>query len=210
MFKEMKVEPVVLEGRRVRLEPLESAHLTGLADAALDPASWRWIAPPVKTSKEMVAYIESALDEQERGISLPFVLIEKGQERVIGSTRYGNIDHKRGRLEIGWTWVEREWERVVVATEAKYLLLRHAFEELGCIRVGLRSSTLTDWVNMLTREAILSASTFDEECSEGPTIPTNSIMRHDVLFTIVDSAWPSAKARIERMLRLRDLLDSRA
>jgi len=166
MIKEMKVTPVVLEGRRVRLEPLESAHLSQLADAALDPA----------------------------------------EERVIGSTRYGNIDHQRRCLDIGWTWVEKEWERVAGATEAKYLLLKHAFEELRCIRVGLRSSTVTDWMNMLTRDAILSTRTFDEDGSEDQVSVANSRIRHDVHFSIVESAWPRVKERIERMLRSREVL----
>ena len=206
MIKEMKVTPVVLEGRRVRLEPLESAHLSQLADAALDPALWRWLAPPVRTREEMVAYVESALDEQDRGVSLPFVLVERAEERVIGSTRYGNIDQQRRCLDIGWTWVEKEWERVTGATEAKYLLLKHAFEELRCIRVGLRSSTVTDWMNMLTRDAILSTRTFDEDGSEDQVSVANSRIRHDVHFSIVESAWPRVKERIERMLRSREVL----
>jgi len=151
--------PIVLEGRHVRLEPLEPAHFAGLAEAALDLTLWRWIAPPVRTKEELTAYVETVLEEQERGVSLAFVLIEKTGERVIGATRYGNIDQRRGYLAIGWTWVALEWERVVAVTEAKYLLLKHAFEDLHCIRVELRSSTLTDWMNMLTHEAILSTGT---------------------------------------------------
>jgi len=154
----------------------------------------------------MVAYVESALDEQDRGVSLPFVLVERAEERVIGSTRYGNIDPQRRCLDIGWTWVEREWERVAGATEAKYLLLKHAFEELRCIRVGLRSSTVTDWMNMLTRDAILSTRTFDEDGPEDHPIAANSRIRHDVHFSIVESAWPRVKERIERMLRSREVL----
>src|SRR5713226_6762054 len=124
MAAEMMVTPVTLEGRHVRLEPLAKAHLAGLAEAGLDEELWRWIPTCVRTPEEMAAYIETALDEQERGVSLPVASMEKATGRAIGSTRYGNIDRTHHRVEIGWTWVAREWQRTAMNTEAKYLLLR--------------------------------------------------------------------------------------
>jgi len=100
--------------------------------------------------------------------------------------------------------VEREWERVLAATEAKYLMLRHAFEELHWQRVRLRFSAATDWKNMLTPEAILSTGMFCDDVSEGPTIARNSCIGQDVHFSIVDLAWPRVKERIERLLHSRD------
>src|SRR5213082_2074575 len=99
----------------------------------------------------MAAYIGIALREQNQGVSLPFALVERGTGRLIGSTHYGNIDRTNHRVEIGWTWVGREWQRTAINTEAKYLLLKHAFETLGCIRVELK----TDSLNERSRAAIL-------------------------------------------------------
>src|SRR6266403_829539 len=151
MATEMVVFPLTLEGAYVRLEPLARVHLAGLAEVGLDQELWRWIPTPVRTQEEMAAYIEAALDEQAQGVALPFAIVEKFSSRAIGSTRYGNIDRRHHRAEIGWTWVAREWQRTAMNTEAKYLLLEHAFESLGCVRVELK----TDSLNERSRAAIL-------------------------------------------------------
>jgi len=151
---------------------------------------------PVRTVEEMAAYIETALQEQERGVSLPFALIEKATGRAIGSTRYGNIDCTYRRVEIGWTWVAREWQRTAVNTEAKYLLLRHAFETLGCIRVELK----TDSLNERSRAAILRIGAQEEGIFRNHMITANGRIRHTVYFSIVDSEWPAVKARLESLL----------
>src|SRR5438445_506113 len=101
----MIVSPLMLEGVHVRLEPLANGHLGGLAQVGLEEELWRWIPAPVRTQAEMAAYIETALDEQARGVSLPFAIVEKATGRPVGSTRYGNIDRTHHRMEIGWTWV---------------------------------------------------------------------------------------------------------
>src|SRR5438477_11054303 len=125
---EMVVSPVFLEGAHVRLEPLSKSHLAELAEVGLDEELWRWIPTPVRTRKEMAAYIETALNEQRRGEVLPFAIVEKSKGRAIGSTRYGNIDRTHHRVEIGWAWVERDWQRTAMNTGAKYSLLWQAFE----------------------------------------------------------------------------------
>src|SRR5260370_38632563 len=144
MAPEMVVSAVRLEGAKVRLEPLAKTHLAGLAEVGLDEELWRWIPTAVRTREEMAGYIETALNEQERCISLPFAIVEKATGRTIGSTRYGNIDRTHHRLEIGWTWVARERQRTAVNTEAKDLLLRHTFETLGCMRVELMTDSLNE------------------------------------------------------------------
>ncbi|MGB7470937.1 MAG: GNAT family protein, partial [Candidatus Acidiferrum sp.] len=154
----MKVVPIMLEGRHVRLEPLTQGHHAELAAVGLAEELWRWIPTPVRTSEEMAAYIATALDEQARGVALPFALIEKASGRAIGSTRYGNIDRAHHRVEIGWTWVAPDWQRTAINTEAKYLLLKHAFETLGCIRVELK----TDSLNERSRAAILRIGAREE------------------------------------------------
>jgi RimJ/RimL family protein N-acetyltransferase len=199
MAMEMVVSPVTLEGAHVRLEPLAKAHLAGLAAVGLDEGLWLWIPVPVRTAKEMAGYIETALEEQERGVSLPFALIEKATRRVVGSTRYGNIDRAHHRVEIGWTWVAREWQRTAVNTEAKYLLLRHAFETLGCIRVELK----TDSLNERSRTAILRIGAREEGIFRNHMITASGRVRHSVYFSVVDSEWPAVKARLESRLYTR-------
>lgn len=196
MTKEMIVAPVTLEGHHVRLEPLRMEHLAGLAEVGLDPELWRWIPTAVRTSEEMAAYIETALQEQERGVSLPFAVVEKPTGRVIGSTRYGNIDRTHHRVEIGWTWVARDWQRTAVNTEAKHLLLRHAFESLSCVRVELK----TDSLNERSRAAILRIGAKEEGIFRNHMITSSGRIRHTVYFSIIDSEWPGVKAHLEAKL----------
>jgi N-acetyltransferase len=192
MAAEMVVTPVTLEGQHVCLEPLSKAHLTGLAQVGLDEELWRWIPIPVRTPEEMAAYVEMALQEQERGASLPFAILEKTTGRIIGSTRYGNIDRTHHRVEIGWTWVAREWQRTAMNTEAKYLLLRHAFETLGCMRVELK----TDSLNEKSRAAILRIGAKEEGIFRNHMITSSGRIRHSAYYSIIDSEWPSVKARL--------------
>ncbi len=193
MTTEMVISPLVLEGVHVRLEPLAKAHLAGLAQVGLEEELWRWIPTPVRTQEEMAAYIETALAEQERGVSLPFAIVDKATGRAIGSTRYGNIDRTHRRVEIGWTWVAREWQRTAMNTEAKYLLLKHAFEMLGCIRVELK----TDSLNERSRAAILRIGAREEGIFRNHMITSTGRIRHTVYFSIIDSEWPAVKARVE-------------
>ncbi len=196
MTAEMIVMPVTLEGAHVRLEPLAKTHLEGLAAVGLDEELWRWIPTSVGTREEMAAYIETALNEQERGVSLPFAIVEKATGRTIGSTRYGNIDQTHHRVEIGWTWVAREWQRTAINTEAKYLLLKHAFETLGCMRVELK----TDSLNECSRAAILRLGAREEGIFRNHMITASGRIRHTVYFSIINSEWPAVKARLEAKL----------
>ena len=192
----MHVEPVTLEGRHVRLEPLSQAHHGDLSAVGLEESLWRWIPTPVRTPEEMSAYIATALDEQARGVSLPFALIEKSGNRAIGSTRYGNIDLMHHRVEIGWTWVAPAWQRTAVNTEAKYLLLKHAFETLGCIRVELK----TDSLNERSRAAILRIGAREEGTFRNHMITASGRIRHTDYFSILDSEWADVKSRLQAVL----------
>jgi len=194
---EMVVSPVILEGRYVRLEPLAAEHAAGLAEIGLDEDLWKWIPTPVRTAAEMSAYVQAALGEQANGSALPFVLIERASGRSIGSTRYGNIERAHYRLEIGWTWVARQWQRSAINTEAKYLLLRHAFETLRCIRVELKTDSLND----RSRAAILRIGAREEGTFRNHMITASGRIRHTVYFSILDSEWPDVKSRLESRLR---------
>jgi N-acetyltransferase len=188
----MIVEPVTLEGKHVRLEPLSPAHHAALAEVGLDEELWRWIPAPVRTPEEMRAYIETALREQAAGTALPFSTVERATGRPIGSTRFANIDRANRRVEIGWTWIARPWQRTAVNTEAKYLMLRHAFETLGCIRVELK----TDSLNQRSRHAILRIGAQEEGTFRNHMITSSGRVRHSVYYSIIDSEWPAVKARL--------------
>lgn len=192
----MIIQPTTLTGEHVRLEPLALTHLADLTRVGLDDDLWKWIPTQVRTVAEMKAYIELALDEQARGVSLPIAIIEKSSGRAIGSTRYGNVSRENRRVEIGWTWVAREWQRTRVNTECKYLLLNYAFEALGCIRVELK----TDSLNERSRAAILRIGAKQEGIFRNHMITSTGRIRHTVYFSIVDSEWPQVKARLEEKL----------
>ena len=194
--EEMQVVPVVLEGRYARLEPLTIDHVQPLAQVGLDEDLWRWIPVPVRSAADMKAYIETALKERDSGVAVPFVQMERASGRVVGSTRYANIERQHHRLEIGWTWVAPPWQRTVINTEAKYLLLRHAFESLGCMRVELK----TDSLNERSRAAIVRIGAVQEGIFRNHMITSTGRVRHTVYFSIIDSEWPQVKARLETRL----------
>jgi RimJ/RimL family protein N-acetyltransferase len=189
----MNVQSVTLEGRYVRLEPLSLAHLGDLCEVGLDEDLWRWIPQAVRTPEEMRAYIETALREQQAGLALPFATVERASGRAIGSTRFGNIERAHRRLEIGWTWIGRQWQRTAVNTEAKYLMLRHAFETLGAMRVELK----TDSLNERSRRAILRLGAVEEGTFRKHMMTASGRVRHTVYFSIVDEEWAGVKGRLE-------------
>ena len=195
--KEMNITPVVLEGKYVRLEPLSRAHHAAIVAVGLDEELWRWIPDPVRTSQDMTAYLEIALADQARGVSLPFAIVEKKSGQAIGSTRYANIERVHRRVEIGWTWVAKPWQRTAVNTECKYLLLRHAFETFGCIRVELK----TDSLNEKSRNAILRIGAKQEGVFRNHMITASGRIRHSIYFSIIDSEWPEVKSRLEEKLK---------
>ena len=194
---ELIIEPVTLEGRHVRLEPLSQAHHADLVAVGLAEELWRWIPTPVRTAEEMSDYIDTALQEQARGVSLPFAQIERATGRAIGSTRYGNIERTHRRVEIGWTWIAPAWQRSAINTESKFLLLKHAFETLGCMRVELK----TDSLNERSRAAILRIGACEEGTFRNHMITASGRIRHTVYFSILDSEWPEVKTRLESRLR---------
>ena len=192
----MDIHPITLEGRYVRLEPLAPAHHAALCAVGLDEELWRWTTASVGTPEEMRAYIETALEEQARGTALPFVTVWKATGQPVGSTRFGNVDLLNRRLEIGWTWVARAWQRTPVNTEVKYLMLRHAFETLGAIRVEFK----TDSLNERSRRALLRLGAAEEGTMRNHMITSTGRFRHSVYFSIIDSEWLGVRAALEDKL----------
>ena len=190
------IVPCTLEGIHVQLRPLSLEHVEGLCAVGLDPELWRWIPNQVRDRDDMRRYVETALDEQRRGVSLPFATTLKQGGQVIGSTRYGNVSLDNHRVEIGWTWIGRAWQRSAVNTEAKYLMLRHAFETLGCKRVELK----TDVLNERSRNAILRIGAKQEGILRRHILTDTGRMRDTVYFSILDDEWPAVKQRLEARL----------
>ena len=195
---QFQIQPVTLQGRHIRLEPLTLEHHAGLCEIGLEPELWRWIPAPVKSREDMLDYIRLALQWQSDGTALPFATVEQSTGRVVGSTRYMNIDKPNRHVEIGATWIGRPWQRTAVNTEAKYLMLRHAFETLGCFRVELK----TDVLNQQSRNAILRIGASQEGIFRKHVLCTDGRLRDSVYFSIIDSEWPAVKARLEEKLKL--------
>lgn len=191
----MKVEPVTLEGQFVRLEPLTIEHLDALSDVGIDESVWSWVPTRVKTVDDLKRYVEAALDERRRGVSLPFATISKIDNKIVGSTRFGNIDPPNRKAEIGWTWINPKWQRTVINTEAKLLMLTHAFEIWKCVRVELK----TDALNEKSRNAILRIGARQEGILRRHLITDTGRFRDTVYFSILDDEWPGVKQKLEKM-----------
>ncbi len=192
----MSVEPVTLRGAHVMLEPLSMEHLDQLCEVGLDPELWRWSTSLVRTREDMSRYVETAILERTAGTELPFATIATASGRLIGSTRFGNIDRVNRRVEIGWTWVGVPWQRTAANTEAKYLMLRHAFETLGCIRVEFKTDSLNDG----SRKAILRIGAKEEGTLRNHMLVHDGRYRHSVYFSVIDSEWPGVKKALEEKL----------
>jgi len=192
----LNLTPVTLEGRHVRLEPLAQTHHAALCAVGLDPDLWELIPYRVTTPEEMAAYIQTALNLQAAGSAVPFATVHAPTGQVVGSTRYMNIDPANRRVEIGATWIAQPWRRTAVNTEAKYLMLRHAFETLGCIRVELK----TDALNQRSRNAIRRIGATEEGTLRQHIITWSGRLRDSVYFSILDSEWPRVKRDLEQKL----------
>lgn len=188
----MKVEPVILEGEVVRLEPMTLEHLDGLWEAGKDEALWELIPTNVASIDDMRKYVESALADRGRGVALPFVTVERASGKVVGSTRFGNIETANLRAEIGWTWITPAFQRTAVNTEAKLLMLTHAFETWKCIRVELK----TDALNERSRAAIKRLGATEEGIFRKHMICDTGRFRDSVYFSIIDTEWPAVKENL--------------
>ena len=187
---------VTLTGNVVRLEPLTIEHHAGLCEVGLDPELWRWTTAQVRTPEDMRKYIETALLWREQGTAIPFATIEETSGRIVGSTRFMNIDAANRRGEIGSTWIARPWQRTSVNTEAKLLMLQHAFETLGFLRVELK----TDSLNERSRNAILRIGAKEEGTFRNHMVCEDGRIRHSVYYSIIDSEWPCVKAALRLKL----------
>jgi RimJ/RimL family protein N-acetyltransferase len=195
----MELTPVTLEGEVVRLEPLGLHHLEPLAAVGLEPSLWAFTTSRITTREALREYLETALSEQRAGTALPFATVHRASGTVVGSTRFANAVPEHRRLEIGWTWIAPAWQRTAVNTEAKLLMLRHAFERLGARRVELKTNAL----NMKSRNAMLRIGATEEGTLRQHMLNADGSSRDSVYFSILDKEWPAVKQRLELMTRSR-------
>ena len=188
----LRVEPVTLTGRHVRLEPLEERHVDELWPVASEAALWRWIPFPVVTKDDLRAYITTAVEGRAAGHMLPFInrLADTGQ--AIGSSRFGNIAPADYRAEIGWTWVGVPWQRSAANSEAKLLMLDHAFGTWHCHRVEFK----TDSLNEQSRNALLGIGATFEGIFRNHMVTNTGRMRHSAYYAITDDDWPAVRERL--------------
>jgi len=188
--------PITLEGRHVRLVPLAHEHHAALCEVGLDPDLWRWTGGRIDTPEEMRTYITNAMARRAAGTALPFAIVAKADECVVGSTRFGSIDEVNRRVEIGWTWIAKGWQRTALNTEAKYLLLSHAFAAWDCVRVEFK----TDALNEPSRRAILRIGATEEGIWRQHMVVADGRLRDSVYFSILDREWGEVKERLESLL----------
>ena len=192
----MKVEPVVLEGELVRLEPLAPQHAAGLWEAARDPAIWRWFPFRITSLVETEQMIAIATQAAEQGSMLAFAQILRASGEIAGSTSYLAIEPAHRRLEIGATWLSPRHQRTGANTEAKLLLLRHAFERLGCRRVEFK----TDSENRQSRTALARIGATEEGTFRSHMIRPDGGRRDSVYFSVIDEEWPRVRSHLEALL----------
>jgi len=192
------IVPVTLEGSVVRLEPIHREHAELFWDVAKNDLGdiFRWIPYAMKTREDFQTLIDKAFAEQGRGESVVFATVERTSGQTIGSTRFMNIDRANRRVEIGSTWIAPAWQRTAVNTEAKYLMLRHAFEVWGCMRVELK----TDALNQKSRNAILRIGAKEEGTLRRHLVTWTGRVRDTVYFSILGDEWANVKSALESRL----------
>lgn len=193
----VRPEPVTLQGRIVRLEPLSLKHHADLLDVALEPSLWQYTWSGVATAADLEDYIRTALLEQDAGRSLPFATIDVASGKAIGSTRYGNIEPAHRRLEIGWTWLGTPYQRSGANTEAKLLQLTHAFETLKYQRVEFK----TDASNEKSRAALVRIGAKEEGVFRKHGITSSGRIRDTAWYSVIDEEWPEVKRHIVALIR---------
>ena len=192
--------PITLEGNQVLIRPMTLQDKDLLVQAASDGSLWNLWYTSVPTPEKMESYILTALTEQEEKKSLPFIIIRKKDQKIVGTTRYMNIESVLRRLEIGSTWYAKSSQRTGVNTESKYLLLKHAFESLGCLAVELR----THWINHQSRAAIERLGAKLDGVLRNHRIASDGTLRDTVVYSILNSEWPMVKSHLEFKLRERE------
>jgi RimJ/RimL family protein N-acetyltransferase len=193
----MKIEPVTLTGKVVRLEPLSVDHVADLARVGLEPEIWHYMRyGKIENREGLRAWVQELLSMRDQGTDLPFAVIYLASGRAIGSTRFLHIDIPNRSLEIGGTWYGLDYQGTQVNTECKYLLLQHAFEQLGCVRVWFK----TDGRNLRSQHALEKLGVVKEGVLRNHMILPDGYIRDSVVYSLVPDEWPQVKASLEARL----------
>jgi len=192
----MQIEPITLEGRYIRLAPLTPAHHQRLCEIGLDERLWEFTTIRLQTAEDLRDYIQSALDGQVEGTALPFVIMDKASDQIIGTTRFHHINSQHRRVEIGYTWIAPAWQRTFANTEAKFLMLQLAFEKFGCVRVEFKA----DASNEPSCRALHRIGAKQEGILRNYAVSAHKGIRDLVLFSIIDAEWESVKADLQEKL----------
>lgn len=193
----MNPTPVVLYGEHVRLEPLDHVHADQLLEEANSDEIWRYM--PIRrptTRAEMIGMIDKAWKAASEGVEVPFAIISDAAGHAVGSTRFIDIHRPDRSLEIGWTWLGIGAQRTAINTETKLLLFRHAFDDLGALRVQLK----TDGRNERSQRAIERIGATKEGLLRKNRLTWDGIYRDTVYYSVLDTEWPAVKARLEGLL----------
>jgi RimJ/RimL family protein N-acetyltransferase len=195
----LAASPFSLQGAYVRLQPLRAEHASLLWKIAEDHLAslFQWIPYQLSSLQDFQEFNRQVLEEQRRGVSIPFATFELTSNEIVGTTRFMNMDLANRRVEIGSTWIAPRWQRTVVDTEAKLLMLCHAFETWNCLRVELK----TDALNQQSRQAILRLGAKEEGVLRKHMLTWNGRQRDSVYFSILDTEWPEVKARLQSKLK---------
>ncbi|MHC8326056.1 GNAT family N-acetyltransferase [Pseudomonas sp. LB1P83] len=185
-----------LEGQRITLRALQTSDADALVNAARDGELWNLTVTVVPSPTTVDSYLKKALDGRDAGTVLPFVIVLKDTGEVIGSTRFWKIDRLNRKLEIGSSWISARWQKTFVNTEAKYLMLRYAFDVLDCVRVQFT----TDENNQKSRNAILRLGAQQEGIVRHERIMPDGRKRNSVRFSIIDEEWPLVREKLEKKL----------
>jgi len=185
------IKPITLKGQHVQLEPLTLEHVPALQLAVADGELWRLWYTTVPPQDGMQAYVEKALALREAGSAMPWA-VRAANGDIVGSTRFGNVDADNHRVEIGWTWYAKRVQRTGLNTEAKLLLLTHAFETLGCAAVEFRTS----WFNHASRNAIARLGAKQDGVLRNHMRMADGSHRDTVMFSIITNEWPMVKRHL--------------
>lgn len=192
----MDIPACTLEGEHVRLEPLRLHHAERLAEIGCVEPVWQYLTARFESADDIRAFIATANQWEREGTAVPFATVDKASGLAVGSTRFANIVREHRRVEIGWTWIAPPWQRTAINTEAKYLMLRHAFETWGCIRVELKTNAR----NEQSRRAILRIGAKEEGIFRNHMINPDGSYRDTVYFSVIESEWPAVKQTLAARL----------
>lgn len=192
-----KLEPGTLRGEHVELVPLNRSHHAQLCEIGLDEELWRFTTNQINTPQEMAEYIDAAIADQTSGTALPFVIVEKTKRAIVGCTRYHSYNAINRRVVIGHTWIARDWQRTLVNTETKYLMLKHAFEQLNCNRVEF----IVNSINERSRKALLRIGAKQDGLLRNYVVGKDNAPCDVAVFSVVDKEWPQVRVGLADKLK---------